>query len=258
MATLAMPQPDQAQRSDDGFFLTMAFVMAGLLIVGFGLSLAMGRSSFNRPPIVHAHAIVFMGWMVIYVLQTWFATKGPIALHRRLGWVALGWLAIMLYLGTAVTVMNVRAGTVPFIFQPLHFLVFDPMSLIGCIVLIVAGVSLRSQTGWHRRLNYCGMALLVGPGVGRLLPMPLLIPYAYQAAFAVILVLPVIGMIADWRRDGRVHPAWLWGFAAMLSTEVVTEIIAFGPIGAMLYQAVTAGTPGAGIAPLAFPPSPLG
>ncbi|WP_374145389.1 hypothetical protein [Sphingomonas sp. 28-63-12] len=258
MATLAMPQPRQERRSDDNFFLTMAFVMAGVLIAGFGLTLGMGRSTFSRPPIVHAHAIVFMGWMVIYVLQNWFATKGPIALHRRLGWLAMGWLALMLYLGTAVTVMNVRAGTVPFVFQPLHFLVFDPLSLIGCIALIGAGVSVRANTGWHRRLNYCGMALLVGPGVGRLLPMPLLIPWAYQSAFACIVSLPVIGMIADWRRDGRVHPAWWWGLGGILATGVLTDIISFSPIGLALYQAVTIGTPGAAVAPLAFPPSPLG
>ncbi|OYY65524.1 MAG: hypothetical protein B7Y49_06245 [Sphingomonas sp. 28-62-11] len=236
----------------------MAFVMAGLLIAGFSLNIVMGRSSFERPIIVHAHAIIFMGWMVIYVLQNWLATKGPLALHRRLGWLALGWLALMLYFGTAVTVMNVQAGTVPFFFQPLHFLVFDPMSLIGCIALIGAGVSMRADTGWHRRLNYCGMALLVGPGVGRLLPMPLLIPYAYQSAFAVVLLLPVIGIVADWWRDGRVHPAWWWGLGGMIATEVVTEAIAFSPMGLSLYQAVTAGTPGAAIAPLAFPPSPLG
>ncbi len=256
MATVAMPRPQQ--RSDDGFFLTMAFVMAGVIIAGFSFFAATGLSTFNRPPIVHAHAVVFMGWVVIYVLQNWFATQGPIALHRRLGWLAFGWLALMLYLGTAVTVMNVQAGTVPFIFQPLHFLVFDPLSLIGCIALISAGVTMRAHTGWHRRLNYCGMALLVGPGIGRLLPMPLLIPYAYQTAFACVLLLPIIGIIADWRRDGQVHPAWWWGLGGMIATEIVTEIITYSALGLALYEAVTVGTPGALVAPLAFPLPPAG
>ena len=256
MATLAGSR--HTARSDDGFFLTMAFVMAGVIVLGFGSFLARGLSTFHRPLLVHAHAIVFMGWVGIYVLQNWFATRGPIALHRRLGWLALGWLALMMYFGTSVTVMNVRAGTVPFIFQPLHFLVFDPMSLIGCAALIGAGIRLRAHTGWHRRLNYCGMALLVGPGVGRILPMPLLIPWAYQTAFATLFIFPLIGMFADWRRDGRIHPAWWWGLGGMIATEVVTDLIAFTPIGLALYQAVTAGTPGAAIAPLAFPPFPAG
>jgi len=256
MATLA--EPRRASQGDDRFFLTMAFVMAGVLIAGFSLNLAMGRSTFARPPLVHAHAIIFMGWIVIYLAQNWFATQGPIALHRRLGWVAVGWLCLMLYFGTAVTVMNVQAGTVPFFFQPLHMLVFDPLSLIGCMALIGAGIALRKHTGWHRRLNYCGMALLVGPGVGRLLPMPLLIPWAYQTAFWVLPIFALIGMVADWRRDGRVHPAWFWGLGGMIATELLTDVITFTPIGLALYDAVTAGTPGAAVAPLAFPPSPLG
>lgn len=256
MATIAMPR--QHARGDDKFFLTMAFVMAGIIIAGFGLNLAMGRSSFDRPPIVHAHAIVFMGWMVIYVLQNWFATKGPLALHRRLGWIAVGWLGLMFYLGVAVTLARVQSGTVIFFFQPLHFLVFDPVTLLGCAGLIAAGISHRKRTDWHRRLNYCGMALLTGPGFGRLLPMPLLIPWAYQAAFICTLLLPLIGMIADRQRDGRVHPAWLWGLGGMIATEVVTDVITYSSMGLAIYEAVTAGTPGAAVAPLAFPPSPLG
>lgn len=254
MATVAMPRA--VERSDDNFFMVMAFVMAGIIVAGFGLSLALGRSSFARPPIVHAHAIVFMGWVVLYVLQNWFATQGPIALHRRLGWVAIGWLVAMIYLGTAVTLARIQAGTVPFFFQPLHFLVFDPGTLLGCTALILAGIAMRRNTGWHRRLNYCGMSLMIGPGFGRLLPMPFLIPWAYQMTFLCVLCLPVIGMIADLRRDGRVHPAWWWGVGGIFATDLLIDAVAFTPIGLALYQAVTAGTPGAAIAPLAFPPFP--
>ena len=44
-----------------------------------------------------------------------------------------------------------------------------------------------------------------------LLPMPLFIPYAWPIATMLTLIFPLIGMMADWRRDGRVHPAWWWG-----------------------------------------------
>ncbi|OYY91577.1 MAG: hypothetical protein B7Y45_02590 [Sphingomonas sp. 28-66-16] len=234
----------------------MAFVMAGIIVAGFGLNLAMGRSSFARPLLVHAHAVVFMGWVVLYVLQNWFATQGPMALHRRLGWVAIGWLGAMIYLGTAVTVALVQAGRAPFFFQPLHFLVFDPGTLLGATGLILAGITVRRHTGWHRRLNYCGMSILIGPGFGRLLPMPFLIPWAYQLTFLCVLMLPIIGIIADWRRDGRVHPAWWWGLGAIIADDLLIDLVTFSPLGLAIYQAVTAGTPGAAMAPLAFPPFP--
>lgn len=257
MATLAEASR-RGGRTDDGFFLTMAFVIAVFVFTSFLQFHLRGLSSFDAPLVVHAHAVIFMGWIVIYLLQNWFATRGPISLHRRLGWLALGWLALMIFAGTEVTIYDVRTGRTPFFFLPLHFLVFDPLMVIGAAGLIVAGVAQRRRTDWHRRLNYCGTALLTMPAFGRLLPMPLLIPWSYHVAFLCSLVLPLIGIIADLRRDGRIHPAWLWGMGGMVATELAIELITYSPIGLALYQTMTAGSPGAAIAPLAFPPIPLG
>ncbi|MBE7608299.1 hypothetical protein G6O43_25645, partial [Salmonella enterica subsp. enterica serovar 4:-:1,2] len=63
--------------------------------------------------------------------------------------------------------------------------------------LIVAAIVRRRQTEWHRRLNFSGMALLLGPAYGRLLPMPFLIPYAYEVDTLAVLILPVIGIVFD-------------------------------------------------------------
>lgn len=256
MATL--PGNRLGTRGNDGFFLTMAFVMAGTIFVGFFQAHLRGMSTFNSPLIVHAHAIVFMGWVVIYLTQNWLATRGPLALHRQLGWVAAGWLILMIVVGAAVTIFDIRRGHTPPIFQPLHFLVFDPMTIIGATALIYAGIALRRQTDWHRRLNYCGMAMLTGPAFGRMLPMPLLIPWAYHAALLCTFIWPLVGVIADQRRDGRIHPAWAWGLGGMLVTEALTDIISFSPIGLALYKLVVAGSIGETIAPLAFPPFPAG
>ena len=89
----------------------------------------------------------------------------------------------------------------------------------------VAAIALRRQTEWHRRLHFCGMSLLLGPGFGRLLPMPLLQPLAWEVTFAACLIFPAIGVWADWRRSGRVHPAWRWGIGAMFGAFLLTEAI---------------------------------
>jgi len=70
------------------------------------------------------------------------------------------------------------------------------------------------------------------------------------------MLFPAAGVIADLRRTGRVHPAWWWGIAVIAATLLAIEAIAYSPLGDALYVAVTAGTPGAGVAPLAFPPMP--
>ena len=45
------------------FFQRVALGVAVITVAGFGLNIVLGRSSFAAPPLVHAHAIVFMGWV---------------------------------------------------------------------------------------------------------------------------------------------------------------------------------------------------
>jgi hypothetical protein len=241
---------------DDGFFRIGAIAMALVIVAGFSLNIVMGRSSFAAPPLVHAHALVFMGWVGIFLVQSLSATGGHLALHRRLGWLAVIWILPMLGLGVAVTLALVRGGRVPFFFTPQQFLLFDPLTLFAFAGLTAAAIARRKQTDWHRRLHFCAMTLLLGPGVGRLLPMPLLIPHAFEATFAATMVFPLAGVIADLRRDGRVHPAWGWGIATLLLTLAAILLLDNSAIGGALYDAVTAGTPGADVPGRAFPPPP--
>jgi hypothetical protein len=256
MAAIAEPLPSILDQDDRRFFLGGAIVMALVIAAGFGLNLAMGRSTFASPLIVHAHAIVFMGWVVIFLTQNILVAGGNMALHRRLGWLAAGWVLLMLGLGCAVTAFDVRVGHVPFFFQPLHFLVFDPLTLIAFAGLTYAAIALRKRTDWHRRLHFSGMALMIGPGFGRLLPMPLLVPWCWEASFAACMIFPLAGIVADLRRSGRVHPAWFAGLAVSAALLVGVEAITYTPVGTALYNAVAAGSKGAAIPPLAFPAPP--
>jgi hypothetical protein len=147
---------------------------------------------------------------------------------------------------------------VPFFFRPLQFLVFDPMTLFTFAGLTLAAVAMRRQTDWHRRLHFCGMSLLLGPAFGRLLPMPLMQPWAWEATFAVCLLFPLAGTVSDLRRRGSVHPAWRVGIGAMLGCLILTEAITYSPVGSALYRLVTAGSPGASVPALEFAPPPAG
>jgi hypothetical protein len=250
---IALPTPN-----DDRFFMGAALAMALVVVAGFSTQLAAGRSSFASPPLVHAHAIVFMGWVAIYLAQNYLAVIGNRSWHRRLGWVAAGWIIAMLALGTMVTVAMARRGQVPFFFRPQHFLVADPLTLVGFAALTIAAIANRRRTDWHRRLHFCAMVMLLGPAFGRLLPMPLLSPLAFETAMAATLLFPLAGVVADRRRCGRVHPAWGWGIGAIVGTMLLIDAIAYSPVGAAVYMGITAGSPGAAVDPLAFPPPPAG
>ena len=257
MATLAQ-QPVAPVVGDERFFLRAAIVMTLTILAGFSFQYLMGRSTFASPPRVHIHAFFFMGWVAIYLLQNIFVATGRMQLHRRLGWIAAFWIVPMVVMGFIVTIVMVRQGYVPFFFRPLQFLIFDPVTVLTFAGLTVAAVRLRKRTEWHRRLHFCGMSLLLGPAFGRLLPLPLLQPWAWEAAFAATMLFPIAGVWGDIRRRGRIHPAWHWGIATMLGALVVIEAITYSPLGTSIYDQVTQGSPGASIAPLDFAPPPAG
>jgi len=248
----ARHHPAVPAAGDEKFFLRVAIIIAMLIVAGFSTNLLVGRSSFGSPVRVHIHAILFMGWMVIFLMQNILATSGRLDLHRKLGWLASGWLVLMVISGFWVTVMMVRNGTAPFFFQPLHFLVFDPLAVLTVAGITIAAVRMRRQTDWHRRLHFCSMTILLGPAIGRLLPMPLLQPWAWEATFSVSLAFLVVVMSLDSRRRGSLHPAWSRGLAVLLGVFVLTEALTYSPAGLAIYQRVTKGSPGAEVAPLEF------
>lgn len=254
MATLAATyeEPVRAER----FFANLAIVMTLVVFLGFTNHLVAGRSTFASPPRVHLHAVTFMGWATLFVAQSWLATRGPFWLHRKLGWIAVAWLAGMVVTGLSVILAVVREGTSPFFFQPQHFLIANPLSLLLFVGLTLAAVRMRQRTDWHARLHICGMTMIMGPAFGRLLPMPLLIPYAFQSAVAAAVVFPLAGMYRDLRRTGRVHPAWWWGLACLAILLVLPGLLAPTRVGDGLYRTVTAGTPGEAADGLAFAEPP--
>jgi hypothetical protein len=175
-----------------------------------------------------------------------------------MGWLAAVWLLPMVISGLVVTVTMARSGHVAFFFQPLHFLVFDTLAVLTFAGLTVTVILMRRQTQWHRRLHFCSMMILLPPGLGRLLPLPLLKPWAWELTFAAALVFLLAFVWLDTRRSGRIHPAWKSGFAVIIGLFIATQALTYSPIGTAIYERVTRGSPGASIAPLEFPPPPPG
>ena len=256
MATIAGPAP--AERSEDRFFMVLALAMALVIVAGFSLHFAMGRSTFSAPLLVHLHGVAFMGWVVLFVTQARLATSGPLELHRKLGWIGAAWVMLLVVMGLLITASVTMKGTAPFFFRPQHFLIANPLALACFTVLTASAIRLRRNTDWHKRLHICGMAAIIGPGFGRILPMPLMGPNAFDIASLAGLMFPLAGAIRDLWQNGRVHPAWYWGIFAILATIPLSHLIAYSPVGDMIYASVTAGHPGADVPGLEFGSPPPG
>jgi hypothetical protein len=233
---------EQAERN---FFRIMATVISVIIVAGFAFNLAMGRSTFAVPITYHIHAFVFFGWVALYLSQNWLVAANNIALHRTLGKLAYVWVPVMVVMGFVIMFTSLKRNGGPFFFDQNEFMFSNTMLLVLFGIMTFAALRVRRYTGWHRRLMLTAMSMLTGPGLGRLLPMPLFIPNAWRIMMVVTLVFPVIGMIADKRRIGRVHPAYFWGVAAIIAVQIIADIVAYSAWGVSMTQSVVAGTAGA-------------
>ncbi|NVD44966.1 hypothetical protein [Qipengyuania atrilutea] len=244
MATLA-PQRTRSVAGGTRFFTIMAFVMSAIIVAGFSVNLAFGRSTFAVPVSYHVHAVVFMGWIALFLAQHVTASSKNWALHRTLGKFAYFWVPAMVVVGTMIMLIVARRTGGPFFFNKSEFLISNIVTLWGFGGIAWWALRRQRYTGWHRRLFLVSMAMLVGPGIGRLLPMPLLIPYAWPISQALTFLFPVIGMIADKRATGSVHPAYKWGLGIYVGLFLASMVLAYSPLGYAMTEAFVAGTPGA-------------
>src|SRR3546814_18829257 len=90
MATLGeLASPDKGVRTSEAhFFWIMAVIMSAIIVAGFSVNLVLGRSTFAVPLAYHVHAVVFFGWVALYLAQNGLVATNNIRLHRTLGLLA--------------------------------------------------------------------------------------------------------------------------------------------------------------------------
>jgi hypothetical protein len=197
------------------------------------------------PAAFHVHGMIFMGWLGLYLAQAVTIASGNRALHRQLGKLAYVFIPAMVAAGAMIIVVSIRGTGGPFFFAQNEFFISNLAGLLVFGGLAWWALRVRRHTGWHRRLMLVAMSALTGPGLGRLLPMPLLIPYAWPIAVAASFVFGAVAMLVDWRTNGRVHPAYWWGMGINVGGFLASMALAYLPIGYAITEAVIAGTPGA-------------
>ena len=111
-------------------------------------------------------------------------------------------------------------------------------------MLAIWALRRRRDTDWHRRLMFGAMAVVGSPGLARLLPLPMTIPYTMYVVFLAAMIFPIIGMIADSRIRGSVHPAWRWTLIIPLVAVLAGEALSTLPAIENWTADWVAGTPG--------------
>jgi uncharacterized membrane protein YozB (DUF420 family) len=217
------------------FYLVMSLAMAAVIIAGFSRTVPDDFTAGSKFPLLLAiHGTVFTLWIVLFVAQPAIVARGSLKLHRRIGWIGAALAFAMFVMGIAATLFAIRFNAVPSFFPPPLFLVMNTIGIAVFGGLVTAGVMLRKKAEWHKRLMLCATISILGPGIGRLLPMESFGRAAPMVMFAAILVFGLAGPIYDMIIRRRVHPAYIWGVSTIVISMVVTGPIAFTPAASAL------------------------
>jgi len=221
-----------------GFYVTWSLVMAGVIVAGFSQTVPDDFAAPHFPLLMAVHGAIFTAWVVLMVAQPILVATGQVRRHRVIGLVGAGLAAAMVVMGVAATLYTVVTHHVPSFFPKGVFLVMSLLSILVFGALVAAAVRLRRQPDWHKRLMLCATASILGPGLGRFLPMDSFGAFAPLVLFAVNDAILLAGPAADLAVRRKVHPAYLWGVTAVVLWQVLIGPLGFSPPVAALVRAL--------------------
>ena len=151
----------------------MAVAMALVIVGGFTLQLAMGRSSFAVPAAYHPACRGLHG---AGSASTWpvrhRAARGQWRLHAGFGRIAYLWVALMLAFGSVLMVAVARRTRSGHSLSSSEFL-WSNMMLLWCFGGLAFCLRRQRHTGLAPAAGkLCAMAILTSTGAGPILPLP--------------------------------------------------------------------------------------
>ena len=237
MTSLTAPLAgERAETSAGRFYVKMAWVCLAIAVIGFLPTywIPLARGAFDRPPILHLHALAFYGWTLFFVSQASLVSRRRIARHRELGVVGVALATALLFIGMAAALSSLRASIGLSSEAAVRRFSIVPVSgiLLFAGLVTTALVNVR-RPEVHKRFLLAATASMLQAAVGRLFvlafappagpgprvppPVPITIP-----AGIVVDLLIVAGMIHDKRTRGKVHPAYWVAGAAVLAVQLLT------------------------------------
>jgi hypothetical protein len=202
-----------------------------LAIGGFGPRLVAQLSAgswSSMPLVVHAHAVVYFGWLALYSSQVSLPATGRTNRHRQLGKYLVGYAGLMIVMG--VTVMLARfAERIAAGQQELAASVLvNPLTdMLVFPVLFGLAVHFRTVPSAHKRLMVVATTMLLIAAVGR---MQFLGAPPGVFIYDLVWLSPIwIAMIRDLLIHRSVHPAYAVSLLALSVLPLRSLLVPTGP-----------------------------
>jgi hypothetical protein len=186
------------------------------------------------PAIIHIHALIFGGWLVLLSVQSLLVGRGRFQAHRRLGLLGAGLAAAMIIVGplTAYTMDRLEYGTpddnTPFLFVQMT-------DIFAFAVLAGAGLLLRHDRSAHKRLILLATLYISDAGFSRWLGPVInpasshaFVPYFMGLYLGNDLLMLVMGAY-DLMTRRRLHLAYGVAMVFIIGVQLVSATVRLTP-----------------------------
>ena len=166
----------------------------------------------SKQAILHVHAAVFVGWLVLFTAQAYFAAIRRVDMHIRIGRIGIAYGGLVIVVGLTTGYVRslgyVAAGDFT---QGSNLLYSISLDMTVFTPFFVAAVVARKKPELHKRLMIVAGTSLLVAAVFRMQFLGSLW-LAHAIWFSPI----ILAMLADYRRRRIVHPVFLIGLVALL------------------------------------------
>jgi hypothetical protein len=237
------------------FFFGFAIACALVAFLGFAPTywLPLLNGSLQVAPLVHLHAALQFGWVLLFIVQAGLAGSGRLALHRVLGPCGVMLAAALLVFGVIAAIhsyhLQAAAGHAD---QARAFMIAPISNILFFAVCVGIAASQFRRPEIHKRLMVLATVSVLVPAVARVFliaitggttavaPPPIEVTLVPSMVTNLLLV---VAMVHDRKAHGRVHRVYWIGGGLLLATQLLRIPLAHTP----LWQSIADGLAGLGV-----------
>lgn len=217
------------RRTDRRFYAVMTALIALTVFAGFAPSFYLRPlfESKGLSGILALHGTVFSAWVVLLVSQVWLVSAKRTDIHRKLGILGGALAATMLVVGVLASIDSAKRGFSPPGAPPaLSFMLISMADMVVFPPLVGAALYWRRRSDVHKRLMLVATMAILTPAIAR---VAFIKPYGLPAYFGIADLFILGAMVWDRVRNGRFHPAFVWGAVFVIASQVLRIVFCTSP-----------------------------
>lgn len=202
------------------FYICLGLLIGIIALAGFWPTYfgPLINGTVLEPLRIHVHAVVFVGWLLLFISQVSFAAIGKIKWHKRLGNFGIGYGLLLIFVGTYTAVARAALETGEFYGPVLDMVIFA--------LFFGLAIYYRKKPYLHKKLMIVATTMLLIAAVGRMWFLPLLPETTRTPVFFIIWFLPVILAVTyDYLGKQRIHPIYMSGLICFVFRKFSPEYV---------------------------------